>query len=89
MPSRKLALEERDRAMVERDTAKWEYNKTLDEFLDNDFWTVYRNLRIMDIALFHTQTDVTTWTAAKLGLDDAIISRVSSWLPGDRMVRLT
>ena len=49
----------------------------------------YQFLRIVDIALFRTQTDVTFWTKATLGLDDAIISRVSSWVPGDKIAQLT
>lgn len=35
----------------------------------------------MDIALFRTQTDVTIWTKAKLGLDDVIMNRVTAWIP--------
>ena len=44
----------------------------------------------MDIALFRTQTDVTIWTKAKLGLDDLIISRVNIWVPAeDKTLEMT
>ena len=50
----------------------------------------YRYLQIVDIALFRTQTDVTIWTKAKLGLDDTIINRVTSWVPwGESIAELT
>ena len=44
----------------------------------------------MEIALFRTQTDVTIWMKAKLGLDDLIISRVNTWVPAeDKTLEMT